>query len=102
MHGVLLDNELDLLIADLKKEVINEPIVQEYLRLKNIVDNSEELHKLEMEIKFIKKCEMSNEEIAEYNSLLKKYNENPIIINYLAVQKEMQQFLKELKDEFDK
>ena len=102
MYGELVKNEFDSLINNLKKDLIKEPVVQEYLRLKNVVDNSEELHRLEMEIKYIKKCEMSDEEITEYNTLLKKYNENPIIVNYLSAQKEMHDFLNELKEEFDK
>lgn len=102
MHGELVINKLDSLIKSLKNDVIKEPVVQEYLRLKAIVDNSEELHKLEMEIKYIKKCEMNEDEMNQYNILLKKYNENPIIANYLSVQNEMQIFLNELKDEFEK
>ena len=76
----------------LKEELDSLPLFQEYKRVKQIVDNDEELKSLKTEIAKSVKDKQKHQE------LLDRYNSNPLVINYEALKKEIADYLKEVCD----
>lgn len=99
-------DKIDSLILDIKKELYDDPIIKEYLSLKEAIDNNEELKQLSKEMKAHQKamCEnMDNDEIyfkekETYESYLNKINFHPLMQNYNAIKDEVFALLSEVKD----
>lgn len=99
-------NDFDLALKEAKSSLMSEEIVQEYLRLKNIIENDSYLTSLEKEIRFHQKemCKFVNDddnyflEKEKYQNLLNEYNENPLIKNFNNLKEEVYYLLKEVKD----
>ena len=73
------------LTYELKKELDSLPLFQEYKRIKNLVDNSEELKELKREIaKSLKD---------QKDTLLKQYNSHPLMVNYKELENEVSEYL---------
>ena len=74
------------LTYELKKEIDSLPLFQEYKRIKELVDSSEELNELKKEIDRTSDKEKKNE-------LLKQYNSHPLMINYKELETEVSEYL---------
>jgi len=74
------------LTHELKKEINSLPLIQEYRRIKNLVDTSSELKELK------EKIARSNDK-SERDSLLKEYNSHPLVVNYKALENEVSEYL---------
>lgn len=96
-----MTKELDEAIQNTKKEILNEPVVQDYLRLKKLIESSSYLTNLEKEIKYLQKCNPTEEEKEKYFSLLKKYNEDPLVIQFKNISEDVYNFLEEVKKELE-
>ena len=73
------------LTYELKKELGSLPLFQEYKRIKNLVDNSEELKELKREIAKSSKDQK--------DTLLKQYNSHPLVVNYKELENEVSEYL---------
>lgn len=99
-------SEIDSLLILIKEDINKEPCVQEYLRLKNVIENDSELKKLSEDIKFYQKEMCKNHHNSRlyqenkkiYDSLVQKYNSHPICINYELAKEELKNFLLEIKE----
>lgn len=85
----------------LKKEVYNNPIVLNYKYYLNLIKNDPKLNKLVKEMKFYKKCKMSEEDKVIFLKLKAEYDNNPIINNYKNAKEELTIFFEEIKKELD-
>lgn len=99
-------NKIDSLLSDIKKELHSEPCVQEYLRLKSILEKDEDLSKLDKEVKLHQRAmcgNRSNKEVFEkekdlYEKASKEFDSNPVVINYKNVKEEVYALLEEVKE----
>lgn len=96
-----MNNEIKESLNKVKKDLLNEPVVQEYLRLKELILESDELSKLKKRISFLQKCHPSEEEKDEYYKLLNEYNNNPLIIQFKSVSDDVCNLLEEVKKELE-
>ena len=78
------------LTHELKKELDSLPLFQEYKRVKDLVDNSEELKELKAEI-----VKSSNDK-DKHKELLDKYNNHPLIVNLQELESEVSDYLREI------
>ncbi len=90
-------NNVDKCLDDLYEELINYPVVKEYLRLKDLYNKDEELKELRKEIARLKQ-EGKDE---EHKNLLEAYNRHPLVNNYFASREEVRNLLLEIKDILD-
>ncbi len=94
-------NNLDILISNLKEEILKEPLIKEYLRLKEIIKNNEEINKKILELQYLTKCNASEEEQKRYYEIKKELEENPLIHNYKIVEEEVKNYKEEIKNILD-
>ena len=78
------------LTYELKNELNSLPLFQEYKRVKELIDNSDELNSLKAEIA------KSIDDKERHNELLNKYNSNQLIIDFKELEKEVSTYLKEI------
>lgn len=78
----------------LKENLLNEPLIKEYLRVKTFFENNEELKLKREEIALAK----ANESPAYY-SLKKEYENHPLVVNYYSLKGEVYELLKEIENE---
>ena len=83
-------NKVIELTYELKKELDELPLFQEYRRIKSLVDNSIELKELKQEI--VKSS--SNKE--ENKRLIEKYNSHPLVVNLKELESEVSDYLKQI------
>lgn len=103
-------NDIDLLLIDIKEEILNESCVKEYLRLKNIIKNDKHLLDLEKSIRNHqrKMCEYRkdpikfDEEKILYEKCTKEFELNPIVKNFNICKEETYNFLYEIKGVLEK
>lgn len=89
MNNSVLEQSLN----QLKEELDNSKIIQEYLSLKNILENDEELKKLREEI-----ARLTNEnKVDEKEALLAIYNSHPVVVNYEQAREEVVALLNQIK-----
>ena len=89
-----MNDNLELSLENLKKELDNSPIIQEYLSLKKIIENDEELKKTREDI-----ARLTNDnKLEERDALLAIYNAHPIVINYEQAREEVINLLTQIKD----
>ena len=87
-------NDLDKALSELKTELDNSSIIQEYLKLKSVIENDEELKKMRSEI-----ARLTNEnKKEEHDALLGIYNSHPIVVNYMTAREEVVSLLSQIKD----
>ena len=89
-----MSNELELSLERLKKELDNSSIIQEYLNLKSVLENDEELKKMRDEIARL----ASENKLEERDALLAIYNAHPIVSNYEQAREEVIALLNQIKD----
>ena len=78
------------LTHELKNELDSLPLFQEYKRVKNLVDSSDEIKELKAEI-----AKSSNNK-DEHKELLDKYNNHPLIVNLNELESEVSDYLREI------
>ncbi len=89
-----MSNELELSLEELKRELDNSKIVQEYLSLKAALEGDEELKRMREEI-----ARLTNEnKLEERDALLAVYNSHPIVVNYEQSREEIINLLNQIKD----
>ena len=96
-----MNNEIKNALSKVKEDLFNEKIVQEYIKLKEIIENSEELSNLHKKISYLQKCQPTEDEKEEYFKLLKQYNENPLIVQFKSISDEVYDLLEEIKKEIE-
>ena len=89
-----MNDELELSLEKLKKELDNSPIIQEYLSLKEVLENDEELKKMREEIARL----TSEDKLEEREALLAIHNSHPIVVNYEQARQEVINLLNQIKD----
>lgn len=88
-----------------KKLLMNDELVQEYFHLKEAFQNDSELQKLDQKVRTHQKrmCENEKNDVIYfgekkiYEEKSNEFNNHPIVINLLAVKKEVQELLKQVK-----
>ena len=99
-------NKIDELISSISDELKQEECVKQYFYYKNIVENDEELKKLDSDVRFHQKemCKNKNnpdvfgKEKALYEELKDKLDNNPILINYQIAKDEVFSLLVDIKN----
>ena len=86
------------LTEELKKELDELPLFIEYKRVKEEFENSKEIQDLKREIVRAK----NENRIEDHKALLEKYNSHPLVINYLNLEDEVRQYLKEISEILNK
>lgn len=84
-----MDNPIEL-AEKIKDKIYDLPEAKEYLRLKKIIDEDEEINKLQKEIVLLR----SDGKAEEANALTKRLNAMPIIVNFEAVRAQLADTLK--------
>ena len=78
----------------LRKDIDSLPEIQEYYRLKTLMENDEELRRLRTEIARLAK----EGKTEERKNLLAIYNANPLVNNYNVAMEEAKSILRAIKD----
>ncbi len=87
-----MDKVLEL-TKELKEEINKLPEMQEYLRLKELLENDKELADMRKEI-----ARLANQgKIQERDNLLKIYNSHPLVSNYYTSKEEIEKILNTIK-----
>ena len=87
-------NKTDEALEKLAKELYALPEVQEYLELKESIENDKELKEMRLEI-----ARLTNEgKKEEHDNLLKVYNSHPLVVNYQVAREELYNLLNQIKD----
>ena len=87
-------SEIDNVLKDLKEELDRSPVIQEYLKLKEILENRPELRRMREDI-----ARLANEKkYEERDALLAIYNSHPVVVNYSLVEEEVRALLNQIKD----
>ena len=82
------------LANELKKELDNLPLFQEYKRVKALVNSSSEIQGLKKQIALAK----AHHENDRHKALLEEYNSHPLIVNLNALENEVYDYLKQISD----
>ena len=98
-------NNFDELVSSLKEELYNEECVKEYFYYKQIVENDSSIKELDEQVRFHQKemCRnKDNDEVyfrekAIYEELKKKFDNNPVLINYQIARDEVFSLLVDIK-----
>ena len=101
----MIDQELSNVIENLREEILRDPCVIRFMELADFIRNSPELQKLEKDIALAKKgmtLNMSDDKKYfryknNYESLLAKRKNNPIICNFEIYRDEVRALLKEVE-----
>ena len=86
--------DLDAALDKLKKELDNSSLIKEYLQLKEIYENDEELKKMRKDIARL----TSEGKNKEHDALIDIYNSHPIVVNYQQAREEVISLLNEIKN----
>ena len=78
----------------LRKDIDSLPEIQEYYRLKTLMENDEELRRLRTEIARLTKEGKAEEK----KNLLSIYNSHPLVNNYNIAMEEAKSILRAIKD----
>ena len=78
----------------LRKDIDSLPEIQEYYRLRNLMENDKGLSRLRIEI-----ARLANEgKLEERKNLLEIYNSHPLVNNYNIAMEEAKSILRTIKD----
>ena len=99
-------DEIEASLKRIKELLLEEDVVQEYFRLKKIVDNDAHLKTLDEEIHQHQKLMCLNKENDElyarekslYEEKLNEFQNNPVVANYFQVKEEVRNLLMEMKE----
>ena len=87
-------NEIDRALKELKNALDNEPLIQEYLTLKEAIEKDIELANMRSDIARL----TSEGKLEERDALLEVYNSHPLVVNFNQTKEEVVSLLKEIKD----
>ncbi len=90
-----MNKEIEI-AKELKKEIDSLPLFQEYKRIRELVDNSDEIKELKAEIA------KSVNDKEKHKELLNRYNSHPLIVNLNELEIEVRDYLKEITDIINK
>ena len=90
-----MNKEIEI-AKELKKEIDSLPLFQEYKRIRELVDNSDEIKELKAEIA------KSVNDKEKHKELLNRYNTHPLIVNLNELEIEVRDYLKEITDIINK
>lgn len=79
---------------EIEEKIYDLPEAKEYLKLKKIIEENEEIQTLQKEI--ISK--QNSGQIEEANALISRLNSNPIVINFNSVKEELAITLRQISD----
>ena len=88
-----MDKILEL-TSQLKEEIDNLPLFQEYLRVKKLINESKELEGLKKEIALAK----IHHDDQRHKELLDQYNSHPLIVNCESLKAEVYDYLKQISE----
>ncbi len=99
-------NEFENQLEKCKELLYQEPVVQEYFRLKRIVQNDKNLVRLDQEIHQHqhKMCIHKNDdeiylkEKSLYDAKMNEFKSNPMVENYFQIREEVYELLSEIKE----
>lgn len=91
-------SELISLSKELREELDKLPLFKEYHRVRSLFEASKEIKDLKRDIVRAK----NENRMDDYNLLKEKYDNHPLIQNYLSLQKEVEEYLKEVSDIINK
>ena len=78
----------------LRDDIDSLPEIQEYYRLRNLMENDKELSRLRIDI-----ARLANEgKVEERKNLLEIYNSHPLVNNYNIAMEEAKSILRTIKD----
>lgn len=108
LHGVLVDDPVVVLAKKLSKSMQNEPILKEFLELKDQIAKDSDLKDLKENISKVEK-EMNKAKVEnrledysllkeKYELLNKEFNENPLVMNFNNVSEEAFDLLKQVEE----
>ena len=87
-------NKPEEIAEELHNELLKEPVIQEYLRLKNLYFSNPELEELRTNIARLK---AENKE-EEWENLLEVYDKHPLVVNYKNALEDARELLEEIKE----
>lgn len=90
-----MNNSLKL-AKKLNEELKNIPLFVEFFKVEKEFNESNCLNQLRNEMKFLKKCNMNEEDLKKYKSLKNEYDSNPLVKNYLSLKEEVEAYKKEV------
>lgn len=98
-------NKIDELLSSLKDDILNEDCVKQYFYYKNIIENDESIKALDKEMKFHQKEMCKNSKNSDvylkekriFEDLKKKFDSNPVLINYQIAKEEVLSLLVDIK-----
>ena len=98
-------NNIDDLILDTKKTLFEHPLIKEYFRLRNEVKNSKEIEELASNMKIHEKEMTQNmnddetyfKEKALFEEYKNKYENHPLMVDYVTISNEVYDLLLEVK-----
>ena len=82
------------LAQELKSELDNLPLFQEYQRIKELLETSSEIEELKKNIALAK----LHEDTKLHQSLLDQYHNHPLMVNYEELKNEVYDYLKQISD----
>lgn len=85
-------NDAIELAKELKEEILKEPLIVEYFRIKRLVESNEEINALKRDIALAK----AHHEDELHKELLAKYNSHPLVVNYNTLKEEVNEYLSEI------
>ena len=85
-------NDPIALAKELKEEILKEPLIVEYLRVKQLVESNDEINLLKKDIALAK----AHHEDESHKKLLAKYNTHPLVANYNVLKEEVNEYLQEI------
>lgn len=80
------------LAKELKEEILKEPLIVEYLRVKELVEKDEEINLLKKDIALAK----AHKDDKLHQALLSRYNNHPLVVNYNVLKEEVNEYLLEI------
>lgn len=86
-----MDKVLEL-AEELKKELDALPLFIEYKRVKNDLENNPEIQELKKEIVRAK----NENRLQDHKELLARYNSHPLYLNFVRLDDEVSEYLKEI------
>jgi len=85
-------NDAIELAKELKEEILKDPLIVEYFRIKRLVESNEEINALKRDIALAK----AHHEDEFHKELLAKYNSHPLVVNYNTLKEEVNEYLSEI------
>ena len=80
------------LAKELKEEILKDPLVVEYLRVKKLYESNDEINQLKRDIALAK----AHHNDGLHKELLDKFNSHPLVVNYNFLKAEVNEYLLEI------